>query len=138
MKIPRFDPLKLARFFAACLLFCTPGLFLIPWIRPFLSRGESRNELLKLRSEIRFGETVGEVLKGIERNDFKYLEKSSWAKFSQDNSNDVLAVKTPSEFGSSNWVLLIEFKNLKVNCIRIRTEDTFEIKPANAPEDICR
>ena len=42
---------------------------------------------------------------------------------------------TPLEFGARNWVLLIEFDRDRVSVVRIRTADSVDEHPVQAPTD---
>jgi len=45
-------------------------------------------------------------------------------------------LSTPLEFGATNWLLVIDFKNDKVASLKVRTSDSMNIKPDSAPNDI--
>lgn len=48
---------------------------------------------------------------------------------------DRMLVQTPVEWGAVNWVLLIESKNGRVQAVRVRLQDSFTMRPENAPHD---
>jgi len=45
---------------------------------------------------------------------------------------------TPYEFGASNWYLYLEFEGVGLSEIRVRLEDSENIRPDLAPPDIRR
>jgi hypothetical protein len=47
-------------------------------------------------------------------------------------------VMTPYEFRASNWYLYLEFEGVGLSEIRVRLEDSENIRPDLAPPDIRR
>jgi hypothetical protein len=39
-----------------------------------------------------------------------------------EGNNEKLVVKTPIEFGATNWILLVEFREARVSALKVRTE----------------
>ena len=44
-------------------------------------------------------------------------------------------VRMPIEFGATDWILLVDFKNDKITGIKIRISDDIIFHPKDAPED---
>lgn len=50
-------------------------------------------------------------------------------------SSDRILFTTPYEFGAGNWVVYIDFSNSVVRSVKVRTADSPDEKPKNAPLD---
>ena len=53
----------------------------------------------------------------------------------RDESPSLWTVETPLEFGARNWVLFIELHDSKVVALRVRTIDSMNERPHDAPPD---
>jgi hypothetical protein len=49
---------------------------------------------------------------------------------------DQWVVETPTQIGARNWVLWIELDGERVRALRVRTEDSINQKPTDAPDDL--
>ena len=101
----------------------------------FYIRGKSqklaKEELLTLREKITLGDSKEKVKRTINEAQTSRLEYL----FLGDNKSQRWVIKTPLEFGATNWVMLVEFSNSNVSAVRIRTEDSDKIKPTDALAD---
>ena len=52
-----------------------------------------------------------------------------------ETESDELSIRTPMRIGASNWIIYILFKNDSVASTKIRTLDSKDIRPINAPPD---
>lgn len=88
----------------------------------------ARNELVDL-----FGRLEGSTTKADVRRSFdtgKYQDLNM-----REVSGELWIVSTPTEFGATNWVLRLEFSDSQLKACRIRTLDSKEDHPKEAPPD---
>jgi hypothetical protein len=52
----------------------------------------------------------------------------------QESPNE-WSVEAPMQFGAKNWILYIEFRDSKITGLRVRTANSKNEHPTNAPED---
>lgn len=50
-------------------------------------------------------------------------------------ARDEWIIKTPLEYGASNWILVVNFVGDKISLLRVRTEDSIANRPYDAPPD---
>jgi hypothetical protein len=93
------------------------------------SQGDKYNEnLTRVMSQINLGdssEKVKSLFENTKDEGFDYFPKG----------NNLMILTSPSEFGATNWRLLVEFKDSKVISVKVRSEDSDENKPKEAPAD---
>jgi hypothetical protein len=46
-------------------------------------------------------------------------------------------LETPGRFGARNWLLYVDWKGDAVHCLRVRTADSMQERPRDAPADHC-
>lgn len=92
-------------------------------------RTKARNDLVAFASLVKPGDSRDDVLAAFKSRRFEYLslrrdDPTAWR------------VVTPSEFGATDWRLVIAFENQgKVAAIGFRTADSERRRPARSPED---
>jgi hypothetical protein len=89
---------------------------------------KSQESIKKLMSEIKINDSKSKV------KEFIDLE-SNLSQISLIDYDDIWTATTPLEIGASSWRLIINFNDSKVVSLKIRTEDSENIKPIGAPED---
>jgi hypothetical protein len=92
---------------------------------------QARAQLLQFRNSLQPGATKDAVetsLRSAEYADLKLIKQSP----------EVWIIATPYVFGASNWWLYLTFSNSTVAEIKVRTEDSAEHRPRDAPPDIVR
>ena len=94
----------------------------------FLNRGKYRAEVRSLYDRLQPGMAKSEVQAALRSGDYPNLQL--WGE-----DPKVWFVSTPREFGAQNWELLIEFHAERVSAVRVRTADTHEHPPSDAPPD---
>ena len=94
----------------------------------FLNRGKYRAEIRSLHERLQPGMLRGHVQAAVKSGIYPNLRFNS-------GGAQTLSVSTPLEFGAQNWVLLIEFKGEHVSAVRVRTEDSVDHHPPEAPPD---
>jgi hypothetical protein len=92
---------------------------------------EAHTQMLQLRQSLIAGNTKADVERLFEPTRYPLLElrklnEKEWV------------VMTPYEFGASNWYLYLEFEGVGLSEIRVRLEDSENIRPDLAPPDIRR
>lgn len=112
------------------LLLLLVGWLLIPssWIR---DQGTERAELRRFVGGLTLGMSSRDVVDRFESGKYQGFELMKqprgqwWAK-------------TPFRLGAKNWLVVLEFADERLSCIRFRTEDTLAVAPVDAPADHCR
>ena len=83
-------------------------------------------------AELRLGMQLGQVLEIAHRQ--SWPEDRIWEKGTR------MILSSPTEFGASNWVIVLGFSEEKLSSVRVRTEDSISddplYRPDDAPEDI--
>jgi hypothetical protein len=65
------------------------------------------------------------------------LAKQRYSHFRLDDRNPTeWLVETPTRFGARNWVLYLDVKGTEIRKLRIRTLDSAQMHPQEAPADI--
>jgi len=108
------------------------GIFL--W--RFASREASREELLRFRNQIEVGYTKEQIKSVFVSGNYKHLELLEFANDAANTHGNVWHVSTLLEFGASNWVLWLYFSDSRMTSMKVRLEDSENIKPHDAPPDI--
>jgi len=93
-----------------------------------LFKDKANDELVLLFNKLRCGDTKQEVEVILRTGQLRYL-----SCFTNDIATWV--VMTPHQVGASDWQLRIDFDNSKVARLQIRTADSKDIHPGNAPLD---
>jgi hypothetical protein len=106
------------------------GVFVVLVLNPvtFLRRSEYRGEVRTLYESLQPGMGRRQVRAAIDSGRFPHL------RFHTDDDYRWVAF-APLEFGAKNWVLLIEFEGERVSGLRVRTEDSLQYHPAEAPRN---
>jgi len=99
-------------------------------VRTQQQRRLSRNAIISLMNKLQVGDTAEDVESAVRLHRAARLQLVK-------NSRDAWTVTTPLEFGATNWLLYIDFRNQRVVRLRIRTEDSIDFKPPEAPADKC-
>lgn len=97
---------------------------------PELGAEEARQELVAHASALELGLTKAEArqrIAALPRQKLRLYE-----------SPDSWSVHTPHRFGARNWLMLVEFTDDRIRCIRVRLADSVRVRPTNAPADRCR
>jgi hypothetical protein len=90
-----------------------------------------REELLQFRSSLQLGWTPEQVEKSFNSANFPRL------KMIQERP-DSWIVTTPYVFGASNWFLYLTFRDHALVAVKVRTADSAEDHPTEAPPDIVK
>lgn len=98
------------------------NLFWASWVSK-----DANFELVRFYKEIEVGWTLKSAEEAFHRGKFEFLIFSS--------DNNVIYIKTPFKFGSSNWVSTMRLENGSVIWKKIRTEDDPKTTPEGAPKD---
>ena len=94
----------------------------------FLNRNKYRSEIRGLYERLQPGMARAQVQAAVKSGNDPNL------RFNSDDAQTWL-VSTPLEFGAQNWVLLIEFEGEHVSALRVRTADSSQNHPPEAPPD---
>ena len=113
----------------ATLLLMIATLIYWSFIRPSIGAPKNRRALTAFASAVRIGDSQVSI-----RETFETSLGSSSIRFVEYDS-DCWAFKTPLEFGSGNWILVVSFDNGNVDGVGFRTADSLKGKPGNAPAD---
>lgn len=127
MPKPAVDKVRLAALSICCL--AVVGLAVAtscPWRRASLAHEEMR----VLRASINEGMTPSQIEGVFERLQPKYL------RFAGVQQSIVTIVQIPPESGLKEWVLWISLRQGGAAALRVRTADSHEERPRDAPEDI--
>jgi hypothetical protein len=97
---------------------------------PELGAEESQQELVAHAVALEIGLTRAEArqrIAALPREKLRFYESpGSWS------------VHTPYRFGARNWLMLVEFSDDRIRCIRVRLADSVRVRPTKAPADRCR
>ena len=94
----------------------------------FVNRGEYRAQIRGLYERLQPGMPRAQVREAVASHNYPNLQL-------QAGDSGTWYVQTPREFGAGNWELLIEFQGERVSAVRVRTADTHEYPPPEAPPD---
>jgi hypothetical protein len=89
---------------------------------------EARGELRELFSRLESATTKADVERIYRERKYQTLKL-------RESREDLWVVETPLEFAAKNWVLYLEFSNSRLIASRIRTADSQDEQPADAPPD---
>jgi hypothetical protein len=90
----------------------------------------AHEEMLRLRSSIHHGMTPEEIEDAFGKLRPQYL------RYAGAHQSIVTIVQTAPESGLKEWVLWVSLRNGGAAAVRIRTADSHEERPRDAPEDI--
>jgi hypothetical protein len=96
-------------------------------IAAHLWREDARQELVEVFRTIPDGATRADVARFLPSGDDTFL---SVTKLERE-----WLVSTPLMFGAQNWIMWVEFDSDAVVALRIRTHDSRDEHPPNAPSD---
>ena len=92
-------------------------------------RHEYREKVIALASELGTHQSSMEDVRGLIREPrFRGLTL-------HEDSSTEWSIEAPMEFGAKNFVLYIEFKDSNVAALRVRTADSKNERPNDAPAD---
>jgi hypothetical protein len=94
----------------------------------YLQRDRDRAEARSLYDHLQPGMARSEVQAALTSGKYPHLRQ-----WSQDPS--LYVVSTPLLFGAGNWQLRVEFQAERVSAVRVRTADSHEYPPPDAPTD---
>jgi len=66
------------------------------------------------------------------------LDPARFDRLTLRDFGETWSVETPLIFGAKNWVLLFEARESRITAIRVRTPDSYVIRPPDAPVDVVR
>jgi hypothetical protein len=88
----------------------------------------AKQDLLRLRSELRIGATRGEVIERFHRGGYRNLRLV--------DLQDEMTVQTPIRLGALNWDLWLTFEKDRLTSVQVRDADGRDSKPSQGPPDI--
>lgn len=103
------------------------GILVISWIS-IERTNRAQEELVNFFGEIKMGHTRKELENLFRERRFKYL------RMHHPMENESL-VRTPLQWGATNWLLWIEFVDRRVAAAMIRYQDNKHRHPDEAPPD---
>jgi hypothetical protein len=99
------------------------------FLREIRERQGYRSKIVALTSELRNKQSSSDELR-------RFLREPRFSGLIlYDNSASSWAIETPLEFGARNWILYVELSNSKVVEFRVRTIDSMNDHPKEAPPD---
>lgn len=93
-----------------------------------LNRNKYRAEIRGLYERLQPGMARAQAQTAVKSGSYPNLQ------FGSDNAQ-TWSIWAPLEFGAQNWVLLIEFEGEHVSALRVRTADSYQSHPPEAPPD---
>lgn len=114
----------LTLFFGAVII----GIVWDPFIGSFIHRSRNRTEVRTLYDAIRPGMARSDAERETKSGRYPHLT------FYYDEDTGWVVV-APYEFGAKNWMLLIDVAAGRVTRLRVRTGDSINEHPADAPPD---
>lgn len=92
-------------------------------------RNEYREKVITVATELGTHQSSKEDVRGL-------MHESRFQGLAlREDSSTEWSIESPTEFGAKNWVLYIEFKDSKVAALRVRTADSKNEHPNDAPSD---
>ncbi len=108
-------------------LCCAAGLAAL-WYWEHASGRMAENEIIALFNQIELGMSQQQL--------YKLAAEGAYQKLKlQQVSEDLLSVQTPLRWGAVNWVMWVDFHEGRVRGVRIRLQDTKQVRPSGAPAD---
>ena len=128
--------MKLSRFDIAVIVILATGVtWFVFWsgdvFMPHSANAENRNALIRFHGAVNVGDDRDAVLQKYWSNQTGHLQLYV-------GSPERWVVRMPFEFGATDWLLLLEFRNGRVSAVRVRTSDSPRpsgFRPEEAPPD---
>jgi hypothetical protein len=95
------------------------------------SAGGARRELVALIRALEHAVTAEDVTRTFDNSEHRMLTL-------ERVSGQLWLVTTPYEFGAKNWYLYLDFERSVLVALRVRTEDSADVHPPDAPADVIR
>lgn len=97
-----------------------------PWFR---DQTREREELKRF---------AGDLSLGLSRLDVaKHFQDGRFTGFALIKSEREWWAKAPLVLSAKNWLVVLDFDNERLSCVRFRTEDSLSEHPLSAPPDRC-
>jgi hypothetical protein len=113
---------------AVCVAGSAVAILAQPILRSQWERETHRSEVRGLYESLRTGMLRHEVEQRMQGDLYPHLQFSR-------GSGRVWYAESPLEFGAKNWVLLVECEEDRVLAVRVRTADSVQEHPKDAPPD---
>jgi hypothetical protein len=93
------------------------------------ARAEAKRQLLEFRTNVASAKYRVEVERRFHELNASKLTLVKWRA-------ETWIVHTPSEFGATNWELYIDFRHEEPVSLRVRSADSVDHRPQEAPPDL--